>query len=223
MGCALMQANAMEVQNVTITRARLGIAWRWRSEIGLLTSGTTGFFECWHCIGLDLTGAALGGGVALAVTLPWSRRFLAARFWCLVTRHRLQTVMWELRLHTRSFRLPLVLWTRPTPVGERVFLLLRAGLSADDFTSNTAELATACGAREVRVTPVRWNSALIVLDVIRRDLLAPGRVVATRLPDGPVAVPDWLALPDDLAPAADLVPVPESSGWPDIAPEGDEL
>jgi hypothetical protein len=116
-----------------------------------------------------------------------------------------------------------VLWTRPTPVGERVFLLLRAGLSADDFTGNTAELATACGAREVRVTPVRWNSALIVLDVIRRDLLAPGRVVATRLPDGPVAVPDWLALPDDLAPAADLVPVPEPSGWPDIAPKGDEL
>jgi hypothetical protein len=213
-----MQANAMEVQNVTITRSRLGVAWRWRSEIGLLTGTATGFFECWHCIGLDPTGVALGGGAVLAAALPWSRRFLAGRFWCLVTRHRLQTVMWELRLHTRAFRLPLVLWIRPTPVGERVWLLLRAGLSADDFTGNTAELATACGAREVRVTPVRWNSALIVLDVIRRDLLAPGRVVATRLPDGPVPVPDWLALPDDL----DLVPVPEPSGWPDIAPEGDD-
>lgn len=69
----------------------------------------------------------------------------------------------------------------------------------------------------------QWNSALIVLDVIRRDLLAPGRVVATRLPDAPVAVPDWLALPDGPDPAADLVPVPETAGWPDIAPEGDEL
>ena len=115
-----MQANAMEVQSVTIIRSRLGTAWRWRSEIGLLTGGTTGFLECWHCIGLDLTGVALGGGAALAVSLPWPRRFLAGRFWCLVTRHRLQTVMWELRLHNRSFRLPLVLWTSPTPVGERV-------------------------------------------------------------------------------------------------------
>lgn len=216
-----MQANAMEVQNVTIIRSRLGTAWRWRSEISLLAGGAAGFFGCWHCIGLDLTGVALGGGAALAVSLPWPRRFLAGRLWCLVTRHRLQTVMWELRLHTRRFRLPLVLWTRPTPVGERVFLLLRAGLSADDFTGNTAELATACGAREVRVTPVRQNSALIVLDVIRRDLLAPGRVVASRLPDGPVPVPDWLALPDDLAPAPGLVPVPETPAWPDIAPEKD--
>lgn len=217
-----MQANAMEVQSVTVTRSRLGVFWRWRSETGLLTGGAAGFFECWHCIGLDLTGVALGGGAALALSLPWSRRFLAARFWCLVTRHRLQTVMWELRLHTRTFRLPLVLWTRPTPVGERAWLLLRAGLSADDFTGHTAELATACGAREVRVSAVRRNSALIVLDVIRRDLLAPGRVVASRLPDGPVAVPDWLALPDDLAPAADPVPVPETATWPDIAPGGDD-
>lgn len=213
-----MQANAMEVQNVTITRARLGVAWRWRSEIGLLTGGASGFFECWHCIGLDLTGVAVGGGVALAVALPWPRRFLAARFWCLLTRHRLQTVMWELRLHTRAFRLPLVLWTRPTPVGERVFLLLRAGLSAEDFTGNTAELATACGAREVRVTAVRRNSALIVLDVIRRDLLAPGRVVATRLPDGPVPVPDWLMPPGDPG----LAPLPGPSGWPDLIPGGDD-
>ncbi len=215
-----MQANAMEVQAVTASRPAIGVIWRWRSEIGLLSGGSAGFLECWHCIGLDLTGVTLGGGVALAAALPWPRRFLLARFWCLVTRHRLQTVMWELRLHTRRFRLPLVLWTRPTPVGERVFLLLRAGLSADDFTTNTAELATACGAREVRVTAVRQNSALIVLDVIRRDLLAPGRVVASRLPDGPAPVPDWLTLPDDLAPAADLVPVPGPAAWPDITLEG---
>lgn len=216
-----MQANSMEVQSVTVTRPRLGIVWRWRSEIGLLTGGATGFFECWHCIGLDLTGVTLGGGAVLALSLPWSRRFLSGRFWCLVTRHRLQTVMWELRLHTRTFRLPLVLWIRPTPVGERAWLLLRAGLSADDFTSHAAELATACGAREVRVSPVRWNSALIVIDVIRRDLLAPGKVVPSRLPDGPVPVPDWLALPDDPDPAADPVPVPGPAGWPHIAPEGD--
>jgi hypothetical protein len=218
-----MQANAMEVQTVTVTRSRAGMAWRWRSEITLLTGAAYGFFGCWHCIGLDATGYALGGPLALAAALPWTRRFLTARFWCLVTRHRLQTVMWELRLHTRSFRLPLVLWTRPTPVGERVWLLLRAGLSVDDFTQHAKELATACAAREVRVTAVRSNSARVVLDVIRRDLLAPARVVPSRLPAGPVTVPGWLALPDE--PVSDLVPVPvrPAAAWPDIASEGDEL
>jgi hypothetical protein len=218
-----MQANAMEVQSVTITRSRLGTAWRWRAEIGLASSGLTGFLECWHCIGLDATGYVFGTGVVLAAALPWPRRFLAGRFWCLVTRHRLQTVMWELRLHTRRFRLPLVLWTCPTPVGERVWLLLRAGLSVKDFTSNAAELAAACGAREVRVTPVRSNSARVVLDVIRRDLLAPGRVVPSQLPTMAVPVPAWLALPgDDLAPEDDPVPVPGAGRWP-ISFEGDDL
>lgn len=219
-----MQANAMEVQSVTASRPAIGAAWRWRCEIGLLTSGTTGFFECWHCIGLDLTGVALGGGAVLAAALPWSRRFLLGRFWCLVTRHRLQTVMWELRLHNRRFRLPLVLWTATTPVGERVWLLLRAGLSVNDFTQHAAELAVACGAREVRVTPVRSNSARVVLDVIRRDLLAPGRVVPSQLPTAAVPVPAWLALPDDeLAPEDGPLPVPGGGRWPHITLEGDEL
>jgi hypothetical protein len=216
-----MQANAMEVQSVTATRPVTGVVWRWRAEIGLLTGGASGFFECWHCIGPDLTGVALGGGTVLAAALPRSRRFLLGRFWCLVTRHRLQTVMWELRLHNRKFRLPLVLWTRPTPVGERVWLLLRAGLSVDDFTTHAPEIAAACAAREVRVTAVRSNSARVVIDVIRRDLLAPGRVVPSRLA-GPVPVPDWLALPDETVLATDPVPVPDVPAWPDAALDGDD-
>ncbi len=103
--------------------------WRWRTEIALLVGSAAGFLAGWHFIGLDLTGVALGGGAALLAGLPWARRFVSRRFWCLVTRHRLQAVFWELRLHTRKFRLPLVMWTRPTPVGERAWLLLRAGLS----------------------------------------------------------------------------------------------
>ena len=55
--------------------------------------------------------AVLGGVVLVLVLVPWSRRFLLARFWCLFTRHRLQRVFWELRLHTRAGHLPWVLWT----------------------------------------------------------------------------------------------------------------
>lgn len=220
-----MQANAMEVQTVTIRRSVTGMVWRWRSEVGLLAGGATGFFECWHCIGLDPAGYALGVPAALAAALPWSRRYLLGRFWCLVTRHRLQTVMWELRLHTRAYRLPLVLWIRPTPVGERAWIVLRAGLCPADFEKVTDEIASACNARESRVTGSRRVKSLIRVDVIRRDLLAPGKVIPSRLPAGPVpaaVVPDWLALPDDSAPEDDSAPVPAASGWPHVAPEGDD-
>src|SRR5690348_18067157 len=39
--------------------------------------------------------------------------------WCVLTRHRLQRLCYQARLHTREGRLPLILWIRPTKVGER--------------------------------------------------------------------------------------------------------
>jgi hypothetical protein len=172
-----------------------------------------GYLELAHRVGLVPAAVTLGGAAALAAALPWSRRFLLGRFWCLVTRHRLQSVFWELRLHTRAYRLPLVLWIRPTPVGERAWVLLRAGLCADDCTKAIPEIASACLAREARVTGSRRFASLVKVDVIRRDLLAPGKVIPSRLPNGPVAAaPDWLALPDE-----DLEPVASRPVWP-IAP-----
>jgi hypothetical protein len=208
-----MQANSMEVQTVTISRSPVGMVWRWRSELGLLSGTTAGYLECAHCVGLVPAGIAFGAGAVSAGVLPWSRRFMLGRFWCLVARHRLQTVFWELRLHTRAYRLPLVLWIRPTPVGSRAWVLLRAGLCPADFEKVTDEIATACNARESRVTGSRRFKSLIQIDVIRRDLLAPGRVIPSRLPAGPVPLPDWLALPDD----PDLEPVPGPARWPGTA------
>ena len=51
------------------------------------------------------------------------------------------------------------------------------GLSAEDVEDETERLRAACVAREVRVTrDARW-SALVVVDVIRRDTLSPQRVI----------------------------------------------
>ena len=47
---------------------------------------------------------------------------------------------WEARLHTRAGRLPLVLWARPTRVGERLFVVCRAGICAEDFEAHIGEL-----------------------------------------------------------------------------------
>ena len=86
----------------------------------------------------------------------------------------------EGRLHTRTGRVPPVLWVHPTKVGERLTIWLRAGLSAEDFEKHTGELRAACYAREARVTRNTSWSQLVTIDIIRRDTLA-----ASHAPDSP--------------------------------------
>ena len=110
--------------------------------------------------------------VLVLLAIPATRRFITRRLWCVLARHRIQRLCWEARLHTRAGRLPLVLWTRPTKVGERAWLLCRAGICAEDFEDHIGELRAACFARDARVTRnTRW-SQLVTIDIIRRDTLA---------------------------------------------------
>ena len=108
----------------------------------------------------------------MVLAVPHSRRFITRRFWCVLARHRLQRLCYEARLHTRSGRLPLILWTRPTKVGERAWVLCRAGICAEDFEAHIGELRAACYARDARVTRNRRWSHLVTIDIIRRDTLA---------------------------------------------------
>lgn len=117
---------------------------------------------------------------------------LLTRFWVLFTRHRLQRCFWELRLHTRAGRLPLVPWITATPVGVSAWVLLRAGMTFADFEDSAPAFAVACGARDCRVTASdRW-SHLLLIDVIRRDALGPARVVRSPLTALPAIDPDDL-------------------------------
>ncbi len=193
---------------VTLHRSRLGACWRWRSELLIALVLAAAFGWLWAVLGRWAWSLAILGGIALVlVIVPWSRRFLAARFWVLFTRHRLQRAFWELRLHTRAGRLPLIAWITATPVGSRALVICRAGLCFEDFEANVAEFASACGAREARITcSARW-SWLIWIDVIRRDVLGPDRVVRSPLADLPAIVPADL-------PAADADPGPS---WPEPA------
>ena len=99
----------------------------------------------------------------------------------MLARHRLQRFCYEARLHTRAGRLPLVLWTRPTQVGERSWVLCRAGISAEDFQDRTDELRAACYARDARVTRNRRWSQLVTIDIIRRDTLAASELIQSPL------------------------------------------
>lgn len=147
----------------------LGLVWMWAAVSSRL--GT------WPAA---VTFAAVAG---LLVWWPASRRVLSAVLGCTVTRHRLRTALVELRLTSRAGRLPLVVWLVPTPVGERVWLWCRAGVSAEDIADETERLRSACFARDVRVIRDRRWSSLVSVDVVRRDPLGSARTVRSPLAD----------------------------------------
>ncbi len=166
---------------VAFHRSTAGVAWRWRTELLILTAAGAAVLRLSRDMSLTWAAITLGGIVLGLLAIPGTRRFLIRRFWCVLARHRIQRLCYEARLHTRAGRLPLVLWTRPTKVGERAQLLCRAGICAEDFEAHIGELRAACYAREARVTRNRQWSQLVTIDIIRRDTLAAGRHVPSPL------------------------------------------
>ena len=167
---------------VQIHHSAAGIAWRWRTELTLLATTVAALWSLARAITIIWAAVTLAAFVVLVLAVPPTRRFVTRRFWCVLARHRLQRLCYEARLHTRAGRIPLVLWTRPTKVGERAHILCRAGICADDFTANAPEIAAACYAREARVTHNAKWSHLVTIDIIRRDTLAASQPVASPLP-----------------------------------------
>ncbi|HEX5297843.1 MAG TPA: hypothetical protein VFW50_12715 [Streptosporangiaceae bacterium] len=169
---------------VKFHRSPAGIAWRWRTELLVLAvlavlADAFWRFDTWT--NLTWTIVVLAVLVGLVAGVPHFRRFITRRAWCVHTRHRLQRLCYEARLHTRSGRLPLILWTRPTKVGERTWVLCRAGICAEDFEAHTGELRAACYARDARVTRNRRWSQLVTIDIIRRDTLAASHIITSPL------------------------------------------
>ena len=162
-------------------RSAAGTAWRWRTE--LLTLGGLLAALAWLSGQITVRWAAvvLAAAIGIIFAIPISRRFIVRRFWCVLARHRFHRLCWEARLHTRAGRLPVVLWIRPTKVGERLHVWCRAGLSAEDFSQHSDELAAACYAREARATRNTAWSQLVTIDVIRRDTLAARHQVSSPL------------------------------------------
>ncbi|SFN15313.1 hypothetical protein SAMN05216207_10095 [Pseudonocardia ammonioxydans] len=129
--------------------------------------------------GLDTTTrAALFAAVALLLAaVPWTRRFLFHRAQAVLSRHRVRQVLVERRvLNSRSRACPLTVWARPNRVGEVVWLFLRAGLAPKTIEEEAEELASACFAREARVTAWSSTTNVVRVEIIRRDPLAPNLI-----------------------------------------------
>ena len=119
-----------------------GAIWRFRTELSALLAGMTGIWELAKAV--TVAWAVIIATLALAViTVSPVRRLAVRRAWCVLSRHRIQRVCFETRMHTRSGRLPLVLRIFPTEVGERALIWCRAGICAEDFEAHAPEIAAA--------------------------------------------------------------------------------
>ena len=154
----------------------LRVLWWWSLEIAVATLLVVGpstlaqVMNPWA--GLAALLLTLGGCVLVHPV----RRFVVAWSWCVVVRHRLRLCFANMVRGSGGVRpgsLPLVLWARPTPAGERVWLWLRPGLELADLDGKTGKVAVTCWASQVRVVRASQRyAALARVDIARRDPLA---------------------------------------------------
>ena len=136
----------------------------------------------------SLFGELVGGLLLFALIVgllvfPPTRRFLLARLWCVLDRHRIRACLKVCKVRTMNLdgSLPFMLWARPTKTGERVWVWVRAGASGDDIEAALSYIAPACFARDARIHRVRKLSTIVAVEVIRRDPLATGDAIPSPL------------------------------------------
>jgi hypothetical protein len=174
-----------------VHRSAAGVIWRMRTELITLTAAASGFIALAHVIATVGAGIVLTTSMAVITAVPHSRRFVIRRAWCVLSRHRMQRVFFETRMHTRSGRLSLVLRIHPTEVGERALIWCRAGICFDDFEDHIGEIAAACYAREARVERSKRWAQIVIVHIVRRDTLAAHNVIPSGLaPKLPAPAPD---------------------------------
>ncbi|MFG1762238.1 hypothetical protein ACGFIH_02830 [Micromonospora parva] len=195
------------------------LLWWWSTEIVLSVLLLT----CWVQLAnhtptlVTLLVVALVVGVPAAI--PTIRRQVIAWTWCLVVRHRLRVCFAQFIIANQSGSLPLILWARPTPVGERVWVYLRPGLSMTDLEGRLDKIAVTCHASTALVERASdGNAAYLRFDIKRREVLTAqvnSPLVDVINPDTPTAdrpmpvIPTALDLPDVDAPTITLPAQPK--------------
>jgi hypothetical protein len=194
-----------------------GALWRWRVELQTLTV----LALAWTMVAHELpeawpgwsTPVVLGTTILAIMIVPGSRRFVMRRVWCVISRHRVRKCFVQSRVMTHEGLLPLFIWSRPTPVGERLRLWLRPGLSSRDVEGVVDRIAAACWARGARVQVSTKRASTVWVEVIRRDPLAATGRIHSPLLDGI----RW----DHVGSEGELVPLPDRSAvMPVVMGEG---
>ncbi|MEV1145184.1 hypothetical protein [Micromonospora sp. NPDC049799] len=192
----------------------LRLLWWWSIEIVLTTAAITFWVQLANHTPTVVTLLVVALVVGVPAALPVTRRALVAWTWCLVVRHRLRVCFAQFIIANQSGSLPLILWARPTPVGERVWVYLRPGLSMADLEGRLDRIAVACHAATALIERASdGNAAYLRFDIKRREVLnaqVGSPLVDVITPDAPSVdrpapvIPTALDLPDVDAPTITL-------------------
>ncbi|WP_433342359.1 hypothetical protein [Micromonospora sp. CA-111912] len=184
----------------------LRLLWWWTPEIVLAVLLLTGWVQLVTHTPTLVTLAVVAVVLGVPAAVPALRRQVVAWVWCLIVRHRLRVCFAQFIIANQSGSLPLILWAAPTPVGERVWVYLRPGLSLADLEGRLDKIAVTCHASSVLVERASdGNAAYLRFDIKRREVLTA--TVTSPLadvidPDAPATdrptpvVPTALDLPD---------------------------
>jgi hypothetical protein len=208
----------------------LRVLWWWATEILTAASLITGWIELADHTSLALRLIIVAAAAGTPAAVRPARHRLRALCWCLITRHRLRTCFSDFIITNRYGSLPLILWARPTPVGERVWIWLRPGLALKDLQDRLDQIAVTCWGSAATVEPAsRTNSAILRLNIKRRDgltgtvkvplagLAALGRTRPPATP-APSPAPAALDLPDIAADDVTPIRPKRTGGSPPAAP-----
>ncbi|MDG4778996.1 hypothetical protein O7614_04970 [Micromonospora sp. WMMD961] len=189
------------------------LLWWWSLETAMAVLLLTAWVQLANHTPTLVTLLVVALVVGVPAAIPAVRRCVIAWMWCLVVRHRLRVCFAQFIIANQSGSLPLILWARPTPVGERVWVYLRPGLSAKDLESRLDKIAVTCHASTVLIERASENNAAYLrFDIKRREVLTAH--VGSPLVDvidlaapvsaSPLTVPTALDLPDVTAPTINL-------------------
>lgn len=146
----------------------LVVAWRWRYEIGTAIGLLVALVSVANGIGVESTLGLLALTTSALVWWPRSRALLVARFWCIVTPHRLRSAFVQTGLYAMSGRLPMIVTCQAKTWGEQITVWLPAGLVIEDVERESKRIAVACFADAVHVTEHPRRPHLVIVAVTRR-------------------------------------------------------
>ncbi|BFU43385.1 hypothetical protein [Krasilnikovia sp. MM14-A1004] len=202
----------------------LRILWWWFGEITAAIGLTYGWIALADATPAALTLGILAVLVGVPAAVPYLRHRVEALAWCVIVRHRLRVCFSQFIIANKSGSLPLILWARPTPVGERVWVYLRPGLSLARLQDRLGEIAVACHATTcvVELASANKNAAYLRFDIKRREVLNADvnsslpNLVPAGIPtqQAPGSVPTALDLPDVPADPNPIATATKSAGSP---------
>src|SRR6266545_970763 len=194
------------------------VIWHWLPEITLAAGIPVGLNELATVMWPPYAVASFAALLVGVLAYPRTRRAVVSSGWCVISRHRLRVCFSGFLAGNRDGSLPLILLARPTPVGERVWIWLRPGLSLSMLQDRVEQIAVTCWSNEVTVQRASNTYAgFLRFDIKRRNTLT-GVVSSPLVEDIPDAPKREITtqVTGDIT-ALDLPDVPETAVTPEPA------